>query len=636
MLQLFRSGLTSYFATALLGLLIASFALWGIGGDVLTGAGSNVAQIGDEKLTLNEYAQEFQNKFTELQQQSGGEVTREMVIDQGMANRWLTDLVQRETFAYAAHDLHIRVTDAQLRDFIVNIEGFQDTFGEFSKNTFKSIANYRGLSAGEFEEFLRRDLERQYLITSIVSGISVPDTLQKTFTKYLMEERTAEIATIPANNIKDIPEPDEETLKTYYEENSSRYMAPEYRDFRFITLSTKGLENEITVTDEEITAAMGEVAEASGENEKRDFEQILFDDKDGADKAYADLKAGRAFGDIILASGSTPEDAAVAENSMQDATDTYGIEAAEAVFTAKEGDYTAPVETDFGWRLFNITKIRAAVKDENRLREETRKRLLEEKALDILYTKSEQITDELAAGGSLADIASNLKLDLKEAHNVDKFGYDAKGDLVANIPTDPTFMTKVFDALEEDEPQLEEMDSGEYFLVVVDNVQPRDLRPFEDVKTSVIDLWEADAREEKAREHANEILAKAEEGASLEDISKSMANMAYMSVTLTRNDQTGKVAAMIHENIFTLNVGDVKVMPAADNNGFVVVKVLSRKLPDDALPEAQSAQLKDLMKQEYQQRFMANYWRYLETSLPVIINQRGVKAVHDQLASREQ
>ncbi|NOZ65995.1 MAG: hypothetical protein GXP00_05805 [Alphaproteobacteria bacterium] len=636
MLQLFRSGLTSYFATALLGLLIASFALWGIGGDVLTGAGSNVAQIGDDKLTLNEYAREFQNKFTEMQQQSGGEITREMVIDQGMANKWLTDLVQRETFAYAAHNLHIRVTDAQLRDFIMNIEAFQDTFGEFSKDTFKSIANYRGLSTGEFEEFLRRDLERQYLITSVVSGISVPETLQKTFTKYLMEERTAEIITIPADNINDIPEPDEETLKAYYKENSSRYMAPEYRDFRFITLSAKGLANEVTVTEEEITATMGKVAEASGENEKRDFDQLLFDDKDGADKAYADLKAGRDFGDIILASGSTPEDAAVVENSMQDATDTYGIEAAEAIFTAKEGDYTAPVETDFGWRIFNITKTHAAVNDKNKIREETRKRLLEEKALDILYTKSDQITDELAAGGSLTDIASALNLDLKEAHNVDKFGYNAKGDLVIGLPTGPTFLTKVFDALEEDEPQLEEMDNGEYFLVVVDNVQERALRPFEDVKTSVIDLWKADAREEEARKHANEILAKAEEGASLEDMAKSMANMAYTSVTLARNDPAGKVAAMIHENIFALNVGESKIIPAADNNGFVVVRVQSRKLPDDSLPEAQSAQLKDLMMQEYQQRFMANYWRYLETSLPVIINQRGVKAVHDQLASREQ
>lgn len=636
MLQLFRSGLTSYFATALLGLLIASFALWGIGGDILGGAGSNVAQIGDNKVTLNDYAREFQNKFSEIQEQSGGEITREMAIDQGYANRWVTELVQRETFSVAAHELHIRVTDTQLRDFIMGIEAFQDTLGEFSKSSFENMARYRGLTSSEFEELLRRDLERQYLMTSIISGASVPDAIQKTFIKFLMEERTAEIVTIPAYSIKDIPEPDDATLQSYYQDNAAIYMAPEYRDIRFITLSVKDFISEITVTDEEVEQAIDASSQESDSNEKRAFSQILFDDKNAAEKAYTDLGAGKKFLDVIIASGSNADDSAVAENTLQDATDSYGVAAAEAIFSTVENKYTAPVETDFGWRIFNITKISAAINNTDRLRAEMVETLKHEKALDVLYTKSELINDELAAGGSLEDIATNLIFALKSAIDIDQLGYNSKGDFVVNIPTDPAFLTTVFETLEGDEPMLEEMGNGEYFLLVVDNIQQPAIRPFADVKTSVVDIWKADTRKNMAREKATEILTKAQEGTPMKDLSTTTADTSYTSVTLPRNDQTGKVSRAIHSSIFTQITGDAEIIPAADGNGFVVVKVLSRKLPDTSLPLAQMAQLKNLLTQEYQQRFLANYWRYLETSLPVKINQRAVNSIHDQLASREQ
>ena len=636
MLQLFRSGLTSYFATALIGLLIASFALWGIGGDVLSGAGSKVAEIGDDKVTMNEYAREFQNKFSEIQQQSNGEITREMVIDQGMTQKWLAELVQSKTFAHAAHSLNIRVTDAQLRDFIMGIEAFQDTFGEFSKSAFENIAGNRGYTSGEFEEILRRDLERQYLMTSIVSGITVPNSVEKIFIKYLTEERTAEIITIPAYSITDIPEADEETLKKYYQDNAANYMAPEYRDISFITLSVKDFMDDITVTDDEIEQAMGNAANTVDGGEMRDFEQILFDDKASADKAYADLEAGRSFLDIITAAGSTSDDAAVFGNSMQDISDTYGTAAAEAVFNTPEGKYSQPVEDDFGWRIFKVTGISASAGKSGNSRAEIEEALKHEKAIDLLYDKSELINDELAAGGSIADIAGNLGLELKTAVNIDASGYNAKGDLVRNIPDDPAFLATVFEILLDDEPMLEEMGEGEYFLAVVDNIQESALRPFEEVKTSVRDIWQADVRKNIARERANEILAKAQDGATMEELSRMTPDTSYTSVTLARNDQTGKVTQNIHRDIFSLDIGRAKIMPAADGNGFVVLKVTARNHPKETIPASQTAQLKQYLAQEYQQRLLSNYWRYLEDSLPVRINQRAVNAVHDQLASREQ
>ena len=294
------------------------------------------------------------------------------------------------------------------------------------------------------------------------------------------------------------------------------------------------------------------------------------------------------------------------------------------------------METDFGWRIFYITNISAAVNDAENKKDVIEARLRNEKALDVLYDKSELVNDELAAGASLSEIATALSLEVKVALNVDASGYNSKGDLVTDVPTDLSFLTKAFDTLMDDEPLLEELDNNDYFLLVVDNVQEVALRPFEDVRTSVVDIWKAETRSNMARDQANEILAKAQNDDSMEELASASTDISFTSVTVARNDQSGKVARGIHESIFSLDTGSAKIMPAADGNGFVVVKLLSRKLSDNSMLPAQSTQLKTLLAQEYQQRFLANYWRYLEVNLPVTINQRALNSVHEQLASREQ
>ena len=415
-------------------------------------------------------------------------------------------------------------------------------------------------------------------------------------------------------------------------------MAPEYRDFRFITLSPKDFREGLTATAEEIDAEMGTAAGVADANETRDFDQILFDDEEAANAAYSELQGGKTFADAIIDSGSTAEDASVLDNTKQEASDSYGSESAEAIFTLEQGSYSAPVETDFGWRIFSVTRISgpAEATDTTALRTEAEDRIITEKALGLLFDKSELIEDELAAGGTLADVASILSLELKTALNVDFTGYNSKGDLVASIPTNPEFLSKVFESLEGDEPFIEDLGGDEYYLLVVDNVQERALRPYEEVKNSVFDIWQADARRDKAREKATEILTKAQEGVALADLSKTASDTTYNAVTLTRNDQTGAVARSIQNSIFTQSVGGAEILPAADSNGFVVVKVLSRTLPEDTMSQAQTEQLKALLIQEYEQRFLSNYWQYLETNLPVKVNQRAIDSVHALQTSQEQ
>ena len=83
MLDIVRNLVSSIFGKILLGIMVLSFALWGVG-DILTSGNSQLAaKIGKEKITLEEFYNEFQKTVNEYNQltQSNISLKEAMVYD---------------------------------------------------------------------------------------------------------------------------------------------------------------------------------------------------------------------------------------------------------------------------------------------------------------------------------------------------------------------------------------------------------------------------------------------------------------------------------------------------------------------------------------------------------------------------
>ena len=174
MFEFFRKGVASMFAGVLLALLIASFALWGIGDPMSTLGANDIAEVGDEKITPADYARAFDSEFQQAQQRFGQSFTRDVAVQFGFGNQVLTRIVELKAYDVEAKNLGLRTTDQELRDYIMQIPAFQNPDGTFNRAVFEQIANMQGRGIKEFEDLMRADLVRTQLINGVLNNINNP------------------------------------------------------------------------------------------------------------------------------------------------------------------------------------------------------------------------------------------------------------------------------------------------------------------------------------------------------------------------------------------------------------------------------------------------------------------------------
>ena len=95
MLQLIRSRVTSIFVKALFALLIASFAVWGIG-DIFLGSptGKAAIEVGTVEITTAEVLDEFER----VRRTTGLQMTAQEAAEIGLLEQVMNDLANRALF----------------------------------------------------------------------------------------------------------------------------------------------------------------------------------------------------------------------------------------------------------------------------------------------------------------------------------------------------------------------------------------------------------------------------------------------------------------------------------------------------------------------------------------------------------
>ncbi len=140
------------------------------------------------------------------------------------------------------------------------------------------------------------------------------------------------------------------------------------------------------VTDEDISNYYDENKERFAQPERRDLNVVLTKTEAKANEAKQAIESGQSFKDVAKEfsideasksqGGKLP---AVAEGQQEKAFD-------DAIFSAEKGQLTGPVKTQFGWYVFEVTKVTPASQQSLDDAKETIKSLLrserEQKALD--------------------------------------------------------------------------------------------------------------------------------------------------------------------------------------------------------------------------------------------------------------
>ena len=575
MLTSMRKPVAKVITFVLFGLLIMSFAVWGIG-DIFQGPGraTSVAEVGTIAIDQQDFSRDLRQELNRLQNQFGSRFDIDQARSLGLVDQVLQQMVSRALFDQQAVDLGMAVTEEQIRQSIAQERAFQNQFGDFDARRFEQVLRGLGVSEGGYVTMLSRDIQRQQIASALGAVAVAPEQLAERIFTYSEERRSAESILIDTAAFTDLGTPGEDDLKTLHEEFSSQFMTPETRSLSLVHLKAGDLANEIAISEDEVRAEFEARAEDYRIPEQREIEQIVLDSQEAAEAARNRLDEGTDF--AALAQELT---GAVPISLGQLTSEELALQApelAEGAFAIAEGSVSQPIESGFGWHLVRVTGITPGQDpDFVAARDEIRDELAMTMAVDSLVSIANQLDDELAGGANLEEAASRLDLPLQEIGAIDAQGRDASGGVIDGLPPIDEFLPVLAETAVGEESLLTETRDGDYFVLRVDGVVPAEPMPLDAVREEVAELWRARSRERLAEERADALAARAKEGVALSKIAEDEGLSVTRRGPVNRfgqGDDGSRMSGDLVSKLFELKQGDVAV--AQDDPGFLVIKLV--------------------------------------------------------------
>jgi peptidyl-prolyl cis-trans isomerase D len=627
MLNALRKQAGSWVVKALLMLLVVSFAIWGIG-DVFYGGSQNpaVATVGESEISATELANAFNQTLRNLQQRVSTEISREQAIQLGVMQQALQDLIAGRLIDLRARDMGLTVTDASLRELVTANPMFQ-TAGRFDRGRFEQLLLANGLDEEGYLASLRQDVMRGTLTEGVTGAAVVPQALLDAVYRYRNEQRRGRYAVVETRSITEVPEPGDEDLQAYHEAHQDRFTAPQYRALTYITLEPEDLVHEVEISEDRIAAEYQARIESYRKPERRTVEQLLATDRETIDAAARRVQEGES----LAAVAEAMSDRGVSFDDLGSVTRSDlpgGL--ATTVFEQPEGEVGAPVESPFGWHLFRVSAIEPEVVTPlAEVHDALAKELALAEARDRLPGFATQLDDELAAGAPLPEAAEAVGLAAKTLDAVDPQGRDASGATLSDLPPWPKFLATAFATPEGEVSLLEETDAGSYFVVAVDKVTEPRVKPVEEVRDALAAAWKAERRGELAKARAEELLGRANEVTSLEQVAAGLPLTTIQPIKRADRGTAQGLSPAIVQALFTAEPGRVadQVVPTA--SGFAIVATDEVIEADPSADPAAVAQLKSQLEAETRNDLLSQFEAALRRDYPVEIDPATINRLID-------
>jgi peptidyl-prolyl cis-trans isomerase D len=602
-------------------ILIASFIIWFPAGWFQGYGTQDVITVGDVKIGPQQYMRAQQDMLRVMSSQAG----RSLSLQEARA-LGLDRLVVARLVGGAAIDMHTRalklgVSDAALLDEIMKDPVFQDGTGKFSPASFQQALYSLDMNEQGFLASMREQNLREQILTTVGEVVNTPVMLVEALNRYVGESRTLRYVLVPASAAGTIPEPSDEDLKRYYENNKGKFTQPEFRKVGVLAVTPETVKDRLQITDADINAAFETKKDKLGTPEKRLIQQIIFPDLAAANAAYQKIQSGADFLAVAKDQGLSDADIDLGTLARAELADSA---IAEAAFALEPNKVSEPVTGKLGSIvLLRVTAVqpgKTVTLEESKASLE--KALLKERASGVILDLHDKIEDQLASGATLAEIGDKLKLSYQVVDQVNREGRRPDGSAVT-LPQQTELLNAVFatDAGVENDP-IDAQDDGIIWYEVM-GVVPEQLKPFDQVKDEVAKNWRAEAARTKAAKYAQELVASLNGGKTLEDIAKDLNVEVLTSDPLKRESITVNVLPASVQQAFALPEKGYGSGPSGVEEGRIVFQV-DKVTPPEALDDKERERITKEIELLLRQDAIDEYSGALEKRYGVSINQQAL------------
>jgi peptidyl-prolyl cis-trans isomerase D len=625
-LQTLRKHSKGWVAGILFVVLIAAFAVWGIG-DMLRTSGPTgpVITVGSSNVEAREFDQVYRRQIQALENQLRRNIDYATAKQLGLVDGIIAQIVTERLILLEAAARGIVVSDKIVRDEIMATEGFKGTDGRFSPLAFQRALQNVGISESDYVQSRKAELAREYLLGTIGTIETAPKAIADKVFAFRSELRVAEVITVAASAMK-VADPDAAALEAFHKANAAKFTAPEYRTLTIVWVTPALLAERVKLTKEEIKAEYEKRIAAFTTPETRNLQQIQLPDEETAKKAYAALQGGRTFEAVAQEfTKAKPVDMGKVKKA-----DIPIPALADAAFALKAGEIGAPVKSAFGWHIIlcvDITPevVRPLADVERELEKDMRLR----EAAKLLPKLRDDIDDALGGGQKIDAVAQKFELPVVKVAAVDARGQDAEGKKVEGLPADPEFLARAFKQGKGEEGEIVDLRSAGFYMVRVDDIVPSRLRPLETVKEAVTAEWRIAEQLKAAKAEAERLAGLVRGGQKFDEVAKAAGLEIKRTKPIPRGETGGEDGAAegsIEQRVFAAKIGDVIVAPDKDA-GWSVARIEAGptgEKPDEKEREKFLADYRRAIGDD----LVAGFQRHLRASYPIKVDRTAIDQIY--------
>lgn len=626
MLQSMRKSAGGWVAKGLMLLLVASFGLWGVADYLGVYQEPPVADVGDTKITRNDFTMAVRRDVAQLQQRLGPSFDVAAAKRLGVPDSTLSTMVESALIQQEVQRLGLRASADAVRQAILAAPAFQGPGGQFDRAAFENFMRNEGYTEGALVAQLARDLLRDQLLSSLGVGLdSAPKAMVDALYKYRNERRTADYIVLPDADRPAPPPPTAEQLAKFHQDSANLFTAPEYRELKWLVLRPEDFADEGAVAADAIRAEYDARAASYQTAEQRSIEQAVYSTEMAARSARELMKGADDFYPVIERTlKQKPADTQLGSVTREDLPAALGA----PVFDLPPGEISQPIRSPLGWHVVRVTAITpATTRTLADATPEIRRYLALDKATERLVKLTQQVDDKLGSGATLDETAAGLDLKVGSA-TVDSRGRDRQGQAAA-LPPIPRFLQTAFSAEERNEPFFSEGENGSQYLVRVERIVAPTLRPLDEVKAQVEAAWTAAERARASTAAAQALADKAKAGGDFAALATEAGTQVQVSRPALRSgrDADAQLGPRAVTQLFRLKPGEAVVTRSAGDDASIVLR-LGRVEPADiaqATPE-ELAEIGRSLAGATGEDVQGALRSTLESRFPVRVNQQAKEA----------
>jgi len=627
MLDKFRSYAQTKAAQVILALVLIPFALFGID-SYLNQAGNNlsIAKVDGYKIALPEYNRAIENVRNRMMSE-GKKVDPAMFDSFEFKESVVDGLITKQLINNDIKKSQFKITDQQLSQYIIGMPDFQKD-GKFSQELYDKVLQNNQLNPKKFEESIRNDL----LIQQVRDGLQKltfipPNNLTETL-KATSQQREVTVAEFKTKEYMAKANISEKDMQTFYDQNKSKFLAPEQVKAEFVVFSLTSILPSITVSEDEVKAFYKTNADKYQNQQQREASHILIAASKNAapaEKAKAKAKAEDVLGQIKKNPKQFEELATKYSQDPESAKKGGDLGAFgrgmmvkpfdDAVFSMKVNEISGIVESDFGYHIIKLTKVIGEGGGFDAIKPQIKAELIYQKAQDKYAALAEDFSNKVYEQSSSLDVVSK------------KFNLPIqKTDWISRNESDKFFKNEALMNALYSKESIKDRRNTEAIEVTPNNLisarvvdyQAQSTKPFAEVKKSIEDYLKFEAAKK---------LVATEGEAALKSVADASRKIDWQATVLVDRKNTKGLSQAVTNHAYKMPTDKLPSYSGFvdGNNGYVIVKVSKVAFPNDD-NEENKKEFASSYTEALSSEYLSAYLKGLKAKSSVSVNQKFFEA----------